>query len=159
MEEWKSIDNHPEYKVSNLGRVKSIKYNKEIILKQTKNNTGYYYVYLSEKSKKYPLKVHRLIAHAFIPNPDNKPFIDHINRKRDDNSINNLKWVNNSENMVNTDTRSNTNQKNIHQNKRGTYEVFIVRNYKVAFCKTYKTLEEAVKVRDDFLKNYKDDSE
>lgn len=51
-------------------------------------------------NKKY--KVHRLVAETFIPNSDNKPFIDHINRCRSDNRVENLRWCTPSENMRNT---------------------------------------------------------
>ena len=82
-EEWKEIKEH--YLVSNFGRVKN-KYGK--ILKPIKKENGYYRVYL--KSKWYP--IHRLVAEAFIPNPDKLPEINHIDLNKSNNNVNNLEW-------------------------------------------------------------------
>ena len=59
------------------------------IIAFTRNNYGYLQCKLNRKI----YKVHRLIANNFIPNPENKPFVDHINHIRDDYHINNLRWV------------------------------------------------------------------
>ena len=96
------------YQVSNQGRVRSLdreviypdghiqKYKGKIIYGY-KNNSGYIIVDL--KGKKY--RVHRLVGEAFIPNPENKPDIDHINTIRDDKREENLRWATRSENMKN----------------------------------------------------------
>lgn len=104
MEHWVDIKNYSDYKISNFGRVKSIKYGKERILKQQKQWNGYWVVPVRElingKTKKKILKIHRLVAAAFVPNDDveNKNVIDHINKNREDNSIQNLRWVTYSQN-------------------------------------------------------------
>lgn len=101
---WKDIKDYPNYMVSNLGRVKSVNYNKtkkEKILKEIKIRNGYLYVNLCKNGKVKKHQVHRLVAQAFMPNPDNKPHIDHINTNRTDNRVENLRWCTNKENMNN----------------------------------------------------------
>jgi len=95
MEKWKYINN--DYLVSNLGKVKSLPrngtINAERILKHKINKVGYNSVYIG----KWKL-VHRLVAEAFITNSDNKPFVDHIDNNKSNNSIDNLRWVTMEEN-------------------------------------------------------------
>lgn len=105
MEIWKDIDGYIGlYQVSNLGRVKSLNYNKtnkEQILKPNPNTFGYPSVVLWKNRKYKAYSVHRLVAQAFIPNPHNKPFIDHINTIRTDNRVDNLRWCTYRENSNN----------------------------------------------------------
>ncbi len=120
MEEiWKSIKNYEGlYEVSNLGRVRSldrvtITTNgktvpfKGKILKTIKHKNGYLKVNLNKDKKQKTHLVHRLVAEAFIPNPNNKKYIDHINTIRDDNRVDNLRWVTASENQYNDLTTIN----------------------------------------------------
>lgn len=99
MEEiWKDIPGYEGlYQVSNLGNVKSLYNNRLLKLCWRNTKKEYKAVYLSKKTKK-TFFVHRLVAIAFIPNPDNKPCVDHINGDRLDNRVDNLKWVTNKEN-------------------------------------------------------------
>ena len=106
-EEWKPIKGYEGlYEVSNCGRVKSLakKVGKgkreERILKSYSNKKGYLMIGLCKNSKERGYLVHRLVAEAFIPNPENKPQINHINGCKDCNIISNLEWVNNSENQL-----------------------------------------------------------
>ena len=57
------------------------------------------YVCLSRKNSVRQIRVHRIVAEVFIPNPDKKPFVNHINGIKDDNRVDNLEWVTGSENM------------------------------------------------------------
>ena len=98
MEEiWKTIEDYPDYMISSTGRVKSLKYGKEKILAERKHSNGYLRVSIKRKD----FYIHRLVAQAFIPNPDNKPQIDHINTDRTDNRVENIRWVTRNENMNN----------------------------------------------------------
>lgn len=97
-EEWKPIKNYETlYEVSTLGNVRSIKGK---IKKLQKRSNGYLYVGLSKNGKSKTVKVHRLVAEAYIDNPDNKPIVNHINSNRSDNRVDNLEWVTASENMI-----------------------------------------------------------
>lgn len=95
-EVWKIIEPYSNYLISNLGRVFSKKTNK--ILKP-KMDDGYLRVFLSNEGKVKSHFIHKLIAQAFIPNPENKPIINHINSDRSDNRIENLEWCTVSENI------------------------------------------------------------
>lgn len=95
-EEWRLIEGETEYYVSNLGRVRK---NKKL-LKMSINKDGYYACWIGKKRR----LVHLLVAKAFIPNPENKKCVDHLdgdktNNKYSENpNINNLRWVTHSEN-------------------------------------------------------------
>lgn len=80
------------YKISNFGRVKSLKFGKERILKLCVSNNGYLVVNLCKNNKYRSHYVHRLVVEAFIPNPENKPEVNHINEDKINNMISNLEW-------------------------------------------------------------------
>lgn len=103
IEIWKDIkDFEGLYQVSNLGRVKSLKLNRELIMKPTKEVNGYLTINLTNNDGKHKkFLIHRLVVEAFIPNPDNKPQVDHINTDTTDNRVENLRWVTPMENTNN----------------------------------------------------------
>lgn len=100
MEEiWKDIAGWEGlYQVSTCGRVKSLKYGKERILKQSKNSSGYLTVSLYIEGKTLSKVVHRLVAIAFIPNPENKIEVNHIDEDKKNNRLENLNWMTSKEN-------------------------------------------------------------
>lgn len=97
---WKDIPDYEGlYQVSNLGRIKRIlflNYNsrkrKEKILKKVIDKDGYYKVSLSKNNKVKNYFVHRLVAKAFILNPNNCPIINHKDENKKNNCVNNLEW-------------------------------------------------------------------
>lgn len=97
-ETWKDIKDYKGlYKVSSCSRILGIKYNR--ILKQ-RLKRGYSNICLCKNGIKREYRVHRILAIAFISNPDNKPYINHKNGIRDDNRLENIEWCTNSENQL-----------------------------------------------------------
>lgn len=94
---WKPIDGFEGYKISNDGFVYSEKTSR--VLNKINNSSGYYHICLTSNGKMQYQLLHRLIAQAFIPNPYNKPFINHIDGNKKNNKIGNLEWVTNKENI------------------------------------------------------------
>lgn len=114
MEIWKDIPGYDGlYQVSNLGNVKRAKKTyfcgndgatKRVLEERFivgDISRGYKRVALWDGGKYTRFMVHRLVAQAFIPNPDNKPYIDHIDGSRDNNTVDNLRWCTHTENMNN----------------------------------------------------------
>ena len=102
LEVYAPIEGFPNYLVTNNGRVLSLKDNhgKDRIkeLKQCNHISGYMHVVLFKNGKGYNKKVHRLVAQAFISNPNNKPCINHIDENKTNNHVTNLEWVTHKEN-------------------------------------------------------------
>lgn len=92
-EYWKPVVGYEgHYQVSNFGRVKSIKFGKEILLKQRQCMNGYKSVILYKNGKGKNILVHRLVAQAFIDNPDNLPEVNHKDECKTNNVVSNLEW-------------------------------------------------------------------
>ena len=107
MEEWKSIPGYEGlYEVSSYGRVRSLDrydrrncFRKGRILKQNNDGRGYMSIELCLNSKIKRYLVHRLVAQAFIPNPDNLPEVNHKDENPENNSVTNIEWCNRSYNI------------------------------------------------------------
>jgi len=145
-EVWTDISVAPEYSISSFGRVKRKKprmdgsdfYPKISVNKRH----GYYQVNLNGK----PYLLHRLLAQAFIPNPENKPFVDHIDGDPLNNSLSNLRWCTYTENGRNRKKhRNNTSgYKGVYFNKAaGKWRARIKINGKNKSLGYFHTKEEA----------------
>lgn len=110
--EWKDIKGYEGiYQISNTGLVRRLEWrqkreNMTVTYKERTrrvyiNSMGYPCVTLSKDGKSKPYTIHRMLAEAFIPNPDNKPCVDHINTITTDNRLENLRWVTHKENTRN----------------------------------------------------------
>lgn len=110
-EQWKDITGYEGiYQVSNTGLVKSLPRQvwngwamvstEEKLLKPNTLAKGYYQVTLNKQHKRKCFQVHRLVAQAFIPNPEGYDQVNHINGVKDDNRVENIEWCNNSMNQI-----------------------------------------------------------
>lgn len=101
-EVWKDVVGYEgRYEVSNLGNVRSILGGRRLgtVLRQAPVDVGYYRVSLCDTRGIRHKRVHRLVAEAFIENPDNKPCVNHLDGVIDNNNLTNLEWCTYSENM------------------------------------------------------------
>tara|TARA_R110001599_G_C11964616_1_gene633216 strand:- start:202 stop:663 length:462 start_codon:yes stop_codon:yes gene_type:complete len=115
------VQEYPNYLIYEDGRVFSKKTN--IFLKHSLGINGYFNVSLSKDGKRKTKNIHRLIALHYIPNPENKLCIDHIDRNRQNNDICNLRWVTHTENNNNKGK-----QKNNKNNTSGHRYIYYVKS-------------------------------
>ena len=144
------ICGYENYLIYEDGRVYS-KYSKRYLKHNTHSKYNMILLYNSEGKRK-SFTIHRLIALHYIPNPDNKPYIDHINRDKRDNRIENLQWVSASENGQNTGVQCNNKLgiKNISHHKRDDIYAYqkIIDGKRI--IKRFKTLEEAIQFKNEY---------
>jgi hypothetical protein len=164
MEEWRDIPGFEKcYQVSDLGRVRSVDREYKCI-RGGKILTGHTTerILVPFKSRKYKpclrvdigeksIKVHRLVAFAFLPNPNNYPTVDHINRDPSNNNLSNLRWASMTLQAENRDSPIGiTGQKYISTTKSG-FRVRVTRNSIRTIVGSFKTLPEAIEARDKYL--------
>jgi hypothetical protein len=111
IEEWRPIAGYEgKYEVSNYGNVKSLNFrgtDKEQHLSLSTNFSSYLRTVLYKEGKKHNLFVHRLVAEAFIPNPENKTDVDHRDKDTTNNKVENLQWLTRSENIKKSFSQGN----------------------------------------------------
>ena len=141
-----------KYRVEEDGSVYNIKTNKK--LKAYDLGRGYRQICLFINGKNKGMYIHRLLALTYIPNPDNKPQVDHIDRNNLNNEISNLRWVTHLENQQNKNIKSELNTpKNIFIRQCGNYQIRFNRNklkYNRGFPKTC-TIQYIITQRDLML--------
>lgn len=155
IEEWKNIKDIECYEISNLGKVKNSKTGR--ILKP-KLLRGYKYVCLRKNNQNIFKQVHRLVAEMFIPNPLNKPCVNHKDYDRGNNCASNLEWVSHSENQLYS--RKNISKghiafsknpyPNITKNKNG-YQFQMRDGKNKRIRKWFKTLDEAIAFKEEYV--------
>jgi hypothetical protein len=145
MEKWTQIETYPNYSVSNIGEIRNDKTGR--ILKKTIADCGYYRVGLFPNNKK--IFIHTLIAKYFVPNPNPTEYtkIDHIDRNKLNNSVDNLRWCNNEINNANRCKAKNiksSKYKGVHWRKdRNCWNVEIHINKKCIHIGSFKDENEA----------------
>ena len=92
--EWRQVIEHPNYEVNELGQIRHKK--RKQILSPRSNNGGYQYVNFKVDGKNTNFAVHRIVANAFIPNPNGYTEINHKDYDKTNNCVENLEWVNSS---------------------------------------------------------------
>tara|TARA_R110001632_G_scaffold40067_2_gene100164 strand:+ start:119 stop:586 length:468 start_codon:yes stop_codon:yes gene_type:complete len=145
-----TIENYENYKIFENGNVINTKSGR--IKKSCITNDGYLRISLCKNGKCKHYLIHRLLGLAYIPNPENKECIDHINRDRLDNRLENLRWATRLENSHNTGLRfdNTSGEKNIYKIKQNNSWIFQKLLNKKIFYKLFKKKEDAIQFKNKF---------
>lgn len=99
MEEWKAVEGTKGMiEVSSDGRVRSLLRGTPYILKTQKDSKGYHRLRVTIEREKKSFKLHRMVAQAFVPNPEGLPQVNHIDGNKSNNNVSNLEWISNTDN-------------------------------------------------------------
>lgn len=157
MEEWEQIETSPLYEVSNHGNVRHTKRKMNLKPRSSPKKADYvcYEVNIADETgKQRNQKIHQLVAIAFLPNPNNRSEIDHIDRNPANNKVENLRWVSRSENMINAGLRSD--------NKSGHTGIYFCsqkQKWKITYQFENKTHHGGFyDTKEEAIANYKDSS-
>ena len=119
MEEWKDIKGYEhKYQISNYGNVKSLDYHRtgeSKLLSPVLKKTGYYQVNLYLNGQYCSKRIHKLVAEAFLENPDNLPVVNHIDGDKTNNHVSNLEWCTISHNTWYATHVLGTNQESLYK--------------------------------------------
>jgi hypothetical protein len=145
---YKDFDN---YLIFKEGMVFNIKRNK--FMKEQLSKGGYKWIRLCKNGKLHGLKIHRLVALVYIPNPLNKEMVNHIDGNKLNNNVSNLEWNTRSENGCNLNNGLSKNNKSgirgvLYDRQRNQWRANLRKNGKL-YQKRFKTLEEAISYRKD----------
>ena len=148
MEEYKFIKDFENYEVSNFGNVKNSITGR--ILKNQIYNNGYFYVKLCKDGKTLNKTIHKLVGNAFLPNPENKRCIDHVDNNRLNNNVENLRFASHSENGMNQkiSSKNTSGFKGISFNKKNNKWMACIRiNGKNKNLGYFEKIEDAINAR------------
>lgn len=144
---WITITDFPSYEVSDAGEVRNVITG--LVLKAGLDRYGYCRVTLCPGRK--DMKVHRLVALHFIENPENKPYVDHIDRNKANNHVDNLRWATQSENLQNVDYHARKIDGTHHICITACQRFRVIIRGRIKVSKNFATLEEAVAFRDQWM--------
>jgi hypothetical protein len=149
METWREVIDWPQYSVSSEGRIRNNR--KQKLLNPSLDSKGYKKISVGAAKDRKTLWIHREIAKCFLENPTNLPIIDHINRNRQDNRIENLRWVTYSDNQVNRDYINNSTGERCIYKHGHRFVVMIRRKGYPRIQQYFSTLGEAKIFRDSII--------
>lgn len=164
---WKDVKGYEGlYQISNFGKVKSLERSvkfghskrivEETLLHPTDNGNGYKIVGLRKNGKRKNFYIHRLIAEAFIPNPLNLKYINHIDFNRSNNSVGNLEWCTQKDNVNCSRERMRKPHKSSATTSTGHKYIYL-RNGRYRVCvpryseRCFDTIEKALEYRGDLI--------
>lgn len=149
--EWRVIEGFENYEVSDAGDVRR----GDRILKGTiqlcKGGYKRIRVDLTKEGARKNCIVARLVAEAFLPNPDNHPEVDHIDQDSTNNHVSNLRWASRHTQCMNRDMPLGESGHRLIVKQGNKWRVQIQRHRQVVFRKSFDTLEEAIQARDNYL--------
>lgn len=151
-EEWRPINGWEGYYVSNSGNIKrqSKEYaHKFFEVKGSISNHGYRYIQRTREGKRQNYFIHRCVAEAFIPNPENKPCVDHIDNNKTNNYVNNLRWCTQGDNCKNQKQKISGKKNGVRFDEaRQKWEASIRVNNQNKFLGYFLTYDEAKAARE-----------
>lgn len=133
-----------KYIIYSDGRIWSIRSDK--FLKESVHHTGYKRVNINKKDR----RLHRLVAEAFIPNPNNLPYVNHINEDKGDNRVENLEWCTHRHNITHS---IGSDHLGLYFHK-GKYNVRIYHNKQNVYLGRFSTKEDAIKIRINYIRTH-----
>lgn len=144
------VQTYPNYRITQDGILTNI-HTGRVLSTHVNSQTGYRMVGLWKQNKCKHETLHRLLATHFIPNPDGKRYVDHIDRNKLNNCLANLRWVDGTENNLNSGGQDREMHCIYYRKDRGTYRVIVQRYGVSTYVGSTKTLDEAKALRDEIL--------
>ena len=136
-EKWAKIKGFESYEISSFGNLKSLHFGSGILRKTKPSKQGYFRYVLCKNGKQFSFLAHRLVAEAFIKNPENKPCVNHKDEDKSNNNVENLEWVTHEENC-NFGSRGN-------RIAKGLFKKVCKIDESGKVIQNYKSIEEASK--------------